>query len=108
MRTLPRLTEELRSRCLIEAGLAFPAEDANRLEQAKGPKSVGVGRVLRGLERHLHVRLRGEVINLVWVRFLHNANDVGRIGHVAIMHMKGNTLLVRIVNQVVYTLGIER
>src|SRR5262245_56711904 len=59
LRTLPRLAEELRGGSLIEAGLAFPAENANRLEQAKGPKSVGVGRVLRGLERHLHMRLRG-------------------------------------------------
>ena len=54
------------------------------------------------------MRLRGEVINLVGLRFLHDANDVGRVGHIAIVHMKSNALLVRVVNQVVYALGIER
>jgi hypothetical protein len=108
LRTLPRLAEELRGGSLIEAGFVFPTEDANRFEQTECPKSVGVGRVLRRLERYLHVRLRSEVVNLVGLRFLHVANDVGRVGHIAIMHMKSNTLLVRVMNQVVDALGIER
>jgi hypothetical protein len=53
------------------------------------------------------MRLRREVVNLVGLRFLQDANDVGRVGHIAIMQMEGNTLLVRIMNQVVEAPGIE-
>jgi hypothetical protein len=78
---------------------------ANGFQQAQRPKSIGVGGVFRRLERQLHMRLRREVVDLVGLSFLHDADDVGRV---AIMHMEGNTLLVRIVNPVIDTLGIER
>ena len=83
---------------MIEASLGFAAEDTNGLEQAQRSKSIGVGRIFRRLERDLHMRLRREVVDLVRLRFLHNADDIGRVGHVAVMHMEGNPLLVRIMN----------
>jgi hypothetical protein len=51
--------------------------------------------------------LRREIVDLVRLRFLHNADDVSRVGHIAVMQMEGNTLLVRIMNQIVNALGIE-
>ena len=41
--------------------------------------------------------LRGKIVDLVRLRFLHDADDIGRVGHVAIVQMKGDALLVRIV-----------
>jgi hypothetical protein len=41
------------------------------------------------------------------LRFLHDADDVGRVGHITIMQIEGNTRLVRIMNEVVEALGIE-
>jgi hypothetical protein len=93
---------------LIKTGLVLPAEDPDRLEEAERPKSIGVGRVFRRLERDLHVRLRREIVDLVRLRLLHDADDVGRVGHVPIVQMERNTLLVRIVNEMVEALGIER
>src|SRR5215475_9402462 len=103
----PALCRTTRSRGLIEAGLIFPAENADRLEQAQGAKSVGIGGVFWRLERYLHMRLRREIVDLIRLRFLHDADDVGCVGHIAVMQMEGNTLLVRIMNQVVDAFGIE-
>src|SRR4029453_17222234 len=64
-------------------------------------------RVFRRLERYLHMRLRRKIVDLIRLRFLHNADDVSRVGHIAVMQMEGNTLLVRIMNQMVDALGIE-
>ena len=89
-------------------GLAFPAQDADRLEQAQRPKPVGIGGIFRRLERDLHMRLRGEIVNLVRLGFLHDADDIGRVGHVAIVQMEGNALLVRIMDEMVDALGVER
>jgi hypothetical protein len=51
--------------------------------------------------------LRREIVDLVRLRFLHNADDVSRVGHIAVMQLKGHPLLVRIMHQVVDALGIE-
>jgi hypothetical protein len=53
------------------------------------------------------VRLRGKIVDLVGLRFLHDPYDVGGVGHIAIMHMEGSALLVRIMNQVIDPLGVE-
>ena len=107
LRYLLRLTEQLGGRGLIEAGLFFQAEDTDRLEQAQRPQPVGVGRVFRRFERNLYVRLRREIVNLVRLGFLHDADDVGCIGDIAVVQMEGNALLVRVVNEMVDALGVE-
>jgi hypothetical protein len=53
------------------------------------------------------MRSRREVVDFIGLRFLHDADDVSRVGQIAVMQMEGNTLLVRIMNQVVDALGIE-
>ena len=53
------------------------------------------------------MRLRRKIVDLIRLRFLHNADDVGRVGHIAVMQMEGNTLFVRIMDQVVEALGIK-
>jgi hypothetical protein len=40
--------------------------------------------------------------------FLDDADEIGRVGHVAIVQMKGDALLVWIMNEMVDALGIER
>jgi hypothetical protein len=54
------------------------------------------------------VRLRGEIVDLVRLGFLHDADDVGRVGHIAVVKIEGHALLMRIMNQVVDALCIER
>ena len=46
---------------------------------------VGIGGVFGCFETHLHVALSRQIVDLIRLSFLHDADDVGRIGHVAIM-----------------------
>src|SRR5262249_15220155 len=91
----------------IEASLVFPAEDTNGLEQAQCSKSIGVGRIFRRLERYLHMRLRREIVDLIRLRFLHNADDGSRVGEIALVQMEGTTLLGRLMKRVVDATVIE-
>jgi hypothetical protein len=53
------------------------------------------------------VRLRREIVNLVRLGFLRDADDVGCIGDIAVVQMEGHALLVRVVNEMVDALGVE-
>ena len=86
---------------MIEADLVLPPQDANRLEQAQRAYRVGIGGVFRGFEGYLHVRLRRQVVDLVRSRLLHDADQVGRVGNVAIVQMKGNAGVMRIVHEMI-------
>jgi len=108
LRDLLHFAEQLRSRSLIEAGLVLPAENADGLKQAQGDKPVGVGGVFRGFKRDLHMRLGREIVDLVGLGFLHDADDIGCIGDIAIVQLEGNALLVRVVDEMVDALGVER
>ena len=60
------------------------------------PMRVGIGGVFRRLEATPHMALGGEIVDLVGLRLLHDADQVGRIGHVAVMQDEAQVLLVRI------------
>ena len=79
---------------------------ASRRRSVPRPSALAVysGR----LERDQHVRLSREIVDLVGLRLLHDANDVGGVGHIAVMQVEGNALLVRIVIEVVDARGVER
>ena len=83
-------------------------EDADRFEQTQRAERVGVGRVLRRLEAHLHVALGGQVVDLVGLCFLHDADQVRCIGEVAIVHEKARASLVRVDIEMIDTSGVER
>ena len=99
---------KLRGGRLVEAGLVFHAEDADRLEQAKRAHGVGVRGVLRRLERDLYVALRGEVIDLVWLGLLDDPDEVRRIGHVAIVKDQARVIDMRVLIEMLDTSGVER
>ena len=77
-------------------GLFTKAQDADRFEKAKRAKRVSIRGIFRGLETHLDVALRGEVVNFVRLDLLNDANEVRRIGEVAIMQKKVNAGLMRV------------
>ena len=81
---------ELGSGGLVESDSVFHAQDANGFEQPQRPKGVGIGGVFRRFKRNLHVALCSEVVDLRRLRFLDDANEICRIGHVAIVHQKRN------------------
>ncbi len=83
-------------------------QNAHRLEQAQRAQGVGVGGVLGGLEAHLHVGLRGQVVDLVGLGLLDDADEVGRVGQVAVVHEEAHARLVRVVVEVVDAVGVEQ
>ena len=60
-----------------------------------------------GLERHGHVALRREVVDLVRLHLLHDADQVGRVGQVAVVQSHAYVALVRVLVQVVDAVGVE-
>jgi len=103
-----RIAVELRRRGLVEARLLLEIEQADRLQEAERAEGVGVGGVFGRLEAHLHVALGGEIVDLVGLRLLHEADEIGGVGHVAIVQPERHALLVRIVIEMIDTLGVER
>ena len=51
--------------------------------------------------------LRGQIVDLVRLRLLHDADQVGRIGHVAIVRDEPQIFLVRILIHVLDAASVE-
>ena len=85
LRHLLHLAVKFRRRGLVEARLLLQPQDADGLQQAQRADAIGIGGIFGRLEADLHMALRGEVVDLVGLRFLHQADQVGGIGHVAVM-----------------------
>ena len=58
------------------SGSSWSVPEGELLQEPKGAGSIGVSRIFRRLERDLHVALCGEIIDLVRLRFLNNADEV--------------------------------
>ena len=71
------------------------------------PERVGVGRVFGRLERHGDVALRRQVVDLVRLHLLHDADQVRRVGQVAVVQAQSHAALVRILVEVIDAVGIE-
>ena len=59
-------------------------------------------------KRHLHMALRGEIVDLVGLHLLHDADQVGGVGQVAVVQDEADVPLVRILIEMVDALGVER
>lgn len=92
----------------IEACFLFHPENADGFEKPQHAVAVGLGLVLRRLEGDLHVGLGGEIVNLVGLGFLNDADQVGRIRHVTVMKVEAGIFDVRVLIDVLDAAGIER
>ena len=99
---------ELRRRRLVESRLVDEAGGANGVEEAQHADAVGVGRVLRHLERHLHVRLRAQVVELVRPHLRDDLEAVGRVGEVAVVEDELARVDVRVLVQALDPARVER
>src|SRR5205807_7818811 len=75
LRRFAHLAVQLRARCLIEPGSRFQFQDSYGFEKAQRAERIGVGRVLRLLERHRDMTLRGEVVDFVGLGLLHDTHQ---------------------------------
>ncbi len=99
---------ELAGAGLVEAAVALQAEQADRLEQSQRAQRVDVGGVLRALEADRDMAHRAEVVDLVGAHLLHDADQVGAVGEVAVVQDEPAVALVRVLVEVVDALGVER
>jgi len=63
----------------------FHTQNANGLEHPQRAQAVGIGGIFRRLERDFHMALGRQVVDLGRLRFLNDANEIGGVGHVAVV-----------------------
>jgi hypothetical protein len=100
--------EELGGGGLVEAHLVFEPEDADRLQEPQRAEGVGVGGIFRGLEAHLDVALRAQVVNLGRLVLLDQPDQIGGVRQVTVVHEEAGLRLVRVDIEVVDPSGVER
>jgi hypothetical protein len=92
---------------LIEAHSLAHLEDADRLEQAERAQRVCIGGVLGGLEADLNVALGGQIVNLVGLGLLHQTDQIGGVGQVAVVEKEPGLMLVGVDVEVINAAGVE-
>ncbi len=108
LRLLHRITIKFGSRGLIKAGGFFQTQDAHGFQQSKRPQSIRVGRVFGRLEAHLDMALGGKIIDFRGLHLLHQADQIGGIGHIAEMKDEFHILFVGVLVKVIDPARIER
>ena len=104
---LLRHAVKLRGRRLIKPDFVFDPKDADGFEQAQRAERVGIRRVFGRFERDPHMALGGEIVDFRRLNFLDNANEIGRIRHVAIMQKEPDAGTVRVLVQMIDARGVE-
>ncbi len=107
LRDLLHQTVQLAGAGLVEARLLRQAQDADGLQQAQRADAVGIGRVLGLLEAHRHVAHRAQVVDLVGLHLLHDADEVGAVGEVTVVQLEAGVVDVRVLVEVVDAVGVE-
>ena len=107
LRRLLHQTVEFTGTGLVKAGLLLHLQDADRLQDAKGSHRIHIGCVFRTLEANRHVRLGTEVVDLVGLGFLDDTNQVAGVRQVAVVQPEIGVCYVRVLVDVVDTLGVE-
>ena len=99
---------ELGSGGLVEAGLFAEPQNSNCLKKPERSKSVNVCRVLGAIEAYGHVRLRAQVVDLIGLSFLHDADEVAGVAKVSEVQLKARVLDMRVFVDVVNSLGVKK
>lgn len=93
LRYLLHLAVELARAGLIDPGRFLHAGDEHGLDEPQGAHGVGLGSVFGHVKRYLHVALRCQVVYLVGLDLLDDADERTAVGHVAIMQVDEAALL---------------
>ena len=99
---------EFGSRGLVKARVLFEPENSDRFEQAQRADTVGVGRIFWRFEGNGHVALGGEVVDFVRANLLNDADQVRRVGHVAVVQRETPVVDVRILIEMIDAVSVEQ
>ncbi len=107
MRNLLHQAEELRGGCLVDTRLLRQPQQPDCLEQPQSAYAVGIGGIFGCIEAHLDMAHCREVVYLIGLHLLHDAREVHRVGHIAVVQYEIALLQVRILVDMVYSLGVK-
>jgi hypothetical protein len=93
---------------LVEAGFLLQPQDADGFEQAQGADAVGVGGVLGRLEADRHVAHRAQVVDLVGLHLLHDADQVGAVRQITVVQLEALVVDMRVLVQMIDPVGVEQ
>ena len=93
---------------LIKACLLLQAKNANSLKNTQCTKPVSIGGVLWGFKADRHMAHRCQVIDFVRLNLLDDPNKVGRVRQIAIVQDKVLVIDMRILVQMINTIGIKK
>ena len=99
------LAEHLAGGGLVKAGFLLQTENADGLQETQGTEGVAVGGVFRGFKRNLDMALGGQVIDFVRLDVPDNADQVGGIGEIAVVHEETDMLFVEILVKMIHPGG---
>ena len=102
------LAIEFRSGSLVETGFFFQTEYADSLQHAQCANCIHFGCVFRRLERYTHVALCSQIVNLIGLNFLGDADETGGIRQIAIVQDKPPACLMRVFIEVINSLGVKK
>ena len=105
LRGLEDLAEHLRGRRLVEARIQTQASD--RLQDPHRAHGVDIDGVLGNLERHLDVRLRRQVVDLLGLKLLQHAVQRGPVLEIAVHQVKTGVVGVGELMQMIDTSALQ-
>ena len=73
---------------MVELGEVDQAARADSIQQTKGTNTIGLGSVLRHLERHSDVGHGSKIVDLMRLDFTHDVEKVGRVAKITIVKEK--------------------
>jgi hypothetical protein len=92
---------------LIKSSLFLQTQNADRLQYAQRAQRIGVGGVFRFFEQHRDMALRRKIVDLVRLHLLNDANQTAGVGHVAIVENKLPAGHMRVLVEMIDTVGIK-
>ena len=87
LRHFLHLTEQFRSRCLINSCLLLHAQNAHGFQHTQRTYRIGFRRVFGYVERNFHVALCGKIINFIRLHLLYDADERAAVRHISIVQV---------------------
>ena len=100
--------EHPRSGGLVEFGFVAQAEELDGFQYPQGSQGVGVGGVFRGIERDLDMALGSDVVYLIRLYFLDEADEVGGVGEISVVENEIPVFFMRVLVEMVHSFRIKR
>jgi hypothetical protein len=85
VRDLLHQAVELTGAGLVDPRFCGEPQDPHRLQDPQRAQRIAVGGVLRALKAHRHMALGAEVVDLIRLHLLDDADQVGAIGEIAVV-----------------------